>query len=69
MKTFLLHLVPPIYLLFSFSSFISGLGVRAADVTGEGEGAAQNLPQGVTDGELNPQEDESQLVPNGETIV
>ena len=45
---------------------ISGLGVAAAAEPGEGEGAAQGLPQGLADGELHVEEDEPQLIPHGE---
>lgn len=35
----------------------------------EGEGAAQDIPQGFADGELCPAKDEPQLIPHGENSL
>ena len=45
--------------------FIAGVRVGAAVVAGEGEGAAEDLPQGVADGELHAPQDEPQLFSHG----
>jgi len=45
-----------------------GSGCDAAGLRGEGEGAAARLPQGLTDGEQDTQEDEPQLLPHGELM-
>ena len=41
-------------------------GVCAAVVAGEGEGAAEDLPQSVADGELDTPQDEPQLISHDE---
>ena len=49
-----------------FIHYITGIRVGAAVVAGEGEGAAEDLPQGVADGELHAPQDEPQLFSHGE---
>ena len=48
-----------------YASVVSGFCVPPSHLPGKGQRVAQDLPQSLTDGELNITTNESQLIPDG----